>query len=533
MTNGIIVRLAGINPPITKIFHQEGIAIGTAADCDVVLATDGPALPPDSALITIRLKSGHYRITSFDAMAGITRDGEGIAVGETIRDGDTFYFAATGIRLRFFSLSDETDITDSLRLGSAVLAEAQSGAVATVTSGAPARRRRTGVPRTDVALVFVKQLLRELVAEIPRRTLYAIISLIVFVFLVLVYFNLLGFLEGRRNNQSIQELKHSIGQTHDELDKIRKELEITRQDAASVRTSLSLPETIVTTYGQGVCLLYGVYTFIDPRAGREVRFKEPGTTDNPIGPDGTLNLSIDGNGRAYEVEFTGTGFLVKQNLILTNRHVVQPWEEDDLASLIKMRGFRPRLKELFSYFPQTPQPFKALPIEIATEQDLALCQIEQGTAQLPVLPLDETSDGVASGQQVVLLGYPLGLEGLRARVDDISRTTSRRYGNLAYRTQLNELAASSKIRPQSTQGHISDVSPQLVYDARTDEGGSGGPVFGATGKVIGVNQAILLNSQSTTNFGVPIRYGIELIKKHQAVLAAQANPTGTNNQAKQ
>lgn len=525
MTNGIIVRLAGINPPITKIFHQEGISIGTAADCDVLLPTDGPALPPDSALITIRLKAGEYRITSFDAMAGITRDGEGIAVGETIRDGNTFYFGATGVRLRFFSLSDNSEGTGSLRLGNAMLAAQGETVVAAAAAGSAALRRRRGVPRTDVALVFVKQLLRELVAEIPRRTLYAIIGLIAFGFLALVYFNLLGFLEGRRNNKSIQELKHSIGQTHDEMEKLRQELQIAREDAASVRSSLSLPETVVTNYGQGVCLIYGVYAFIDPRAGREVRFKEPTTNENPIGPDGTINLSADGNGRSYEVEFTGTGFLIEKGVILTNRHVVQPWDEDNLASLIRARGFRPRLKELSAYFPQTPQPFKATPSEVSAEQDLALCLIDQGDAALPILPLDEGGENIASGQSIVLLGYPLGLEGLLARVNDISRTVSRRYGNLTYRTQLNELAASSKIRPQSTQGHISDVSPNLVYDARTDEGGSGGPVFGTSGKVIGVNQAILLNSQATTNFGVPIRYGVELLKKHKAALAAQANPT--------
>jgi hypothetical protein len=110
-------------------------------------------------------------------------------------------------------------------------------------------------------------------------------------------------------------------------------------------------------------------------------------------------------------------------------------------------------------------------------------------------------------------------------VDKISSSGYQRMGNVPYKTQLNELAASSKIRPQSTQGHISDVAPQLVYDARTDEGGSGGPVFGASGKVIGINQAIFLNSQSTTNFGVPIRYGIELVKKHMQATPAET-PAG-------
>jgi serine protease Do len=188
-----------------------------------------------------------------------------------------------------------------------------------------------------------------------------------------------------------------------------------------------------------------------------------------------------------------------------------------------VRGFRPKLKELLAYFPQTPQPFTLRSLEIMQDQDVALCAFEAGDTQLPVLPLDEQGESVASGQPVVLLGYPAGLEGLKARVDKISRSGYLRMGNVPYKTQLNELAASSKIRPQSTQGHISDVNPQLVYDARTDEGGSGGPVFGANGKVIGINQAVLLSTQATTNFGVPIRYGLELVKKHRPPLEAAAN----------
>jgi S1-C subfamily serine protease len=377
------------------------------------------------------------------------------------------------------------------------------------------------MPRTDVALVFVKQLLRELVAEIPRRILYAIVGLAAFILFTIIYFNTLGFLEGRRNNKAIADLQQTMVDTRNEINNIRHDLQLARDEAALLRNSLSLPETIVNTYGHGVCLIYGTYVFIDPRVGREVKFKEPSGTLNPIGPDGQVNLHVDGNGRIYEVEFMGTGFLADKGFVLTNRHVVQAWDEDDLTSLIKMRGYRPKLKELFAYFPQVQQPYKLTPVEILTDQDVALCSFEQSEDQLPVLPLDETGDGVASGQSIVLLGYPAGLEGLIARTDDLNRANMRRYGNVSYRAQLNELSMSKKIRPQSTQGHISDVSPQLVYDARTDEGGSGGPVFGTNGKVIGINQAILLSSQSTTNFGVPIRYGIELLRKHQPQITSQ------------
>src|SRR5215470_13398040 len=149
--NGVVIRLAGVPQPSTRIFHQEVISIGTAPDCDLVIEADGFSLPPESVILTLRWKDNAYRITTVDAMAGVTRDGESISVGDAIHDGDTFYFGATGIRLRAFALTDPEDITDSLRLGSAVLASARPTELATTTTGAVKRRR--SMPRTDVAIV--------------------------------------------------------------------------------------------------------------------------------------------------------------------------------------------------------------------------------------------------------------------------------------------------------------------------------------------------------------------------------------------
>ena len=514
-TSGLVVRLAGIEPPLTKIFDQEVITIGTAADCDLRIDSPPGALPPDTTIITLRRREGAdptYRITTVEAMAGMTRDGESIAIGEAVHDGDTYFFGATGIRVRFFFLSAPETITESLMRGNLVLASARSERPALRES-----RRKRVVPRTDVAIVFVKQLLRELVAEIPRRVLYAIVGVAAFLLITFLYFNTFSLLVTRSNNKAISEIKDTLGETRQEIDKIRAELQQAREESAIMRSSLSLPETVVRNYGPGVCLIYGTYFFVDPRVGREVRFREGGGGDNPIGPNGEVLLTAEGNGRSYEIEFIGTGFVVEKGLILTNRHVVHAWEEDDLTSLIRMRGYRPRLREVFAYFPQVREPFPLRVVEVMQDQDVALCSFEpKGEPILPVLPLEEDLDRVISGQQMVLIGYPAGLEGLVARFTDRGRTATRNFGNLSFRMQLNELATNGRIRPQATQGYISDVAPQLTYDARTDEGGSGGPVFGSSGRVIGINQAILFNSQASTTFGVPIRYGLELLRKHTA-----------------
>ena len=64
-----------------------------------------------------------------------------------------------------------------------------------------------------------------------------------------------------------------------------------------------------------------------------------------------------------------------------------------------------------------------------------------------------------------------------------------------------------------TQGSITDLdSRRVVHDAKTAEGGSGAPLFGQTGKVIGVNFGVFTES-TAANMAVPIRFAIELLKK--------------------
>jgi S1-C subfamily serine protease len=510
--HGIVIRLAGVSNPATRVVHQEAISIGTAADCDLQIISEDHFLPPETFLLTLRLTDGVYRVAALASEANLLRDGEPIAVGEAIHDGDTFHFGSTGIRLRFFALSDAAELSNSLRLGTAVLARVRPAhKPVRIKRGDNGALEEVAVPRTDVALVFVKQLLRELAAEIPRRWLYVMAGVAALLLITAIYIPTLSFIQGQRNQKAITDLNQTITGTQRKLEEITSELTKVRANAESAISSVSFASRVVESYGQSVCLIYGMYTFVDPRAGREARFREASENSNPINPNGGLNLSIDGSGRVYETEFIGTGFLVDKGLVLTNRHVLQPWEDDPVASLIRAQGLRPRVRELLVYIPKIHQPLVLKQLPISAEHDVALCGFEQGDMNLPIMPLDEKDEGAVSGQSVVLIGYPAGLDGLLARVDEGERLGLQR---MTLRIALNELAAREQIRPQSTQGHIGDITPrQLVYDAPTSSGGSGGPVFGLNGKVIGINQAVLPNTPS--NFGVPIRYGIELIQKYK------------------
>lgn len=526
---GIVIRLAGVEQPETRVFHQKTITIGTSPSCDLSFRDDDFHFPPSSVLLTLCAEEGPYRIAEMHDEAQLIRDGETVVIGEAIRDGDTFNFGATGVRLRFFSLSPSFELAESLQLGTAVLSRTR-----TETKTLPANQHAR-VPRTDVAIVFVKQLLRELAAEIPRRYLFIGLGLVALAIGSLIYVNALNFLATRINTDRTTKLNEDVSAIKSQLEQMRADIREAQTQVKDAQTALTLPSSLVGQYGDGVCLVYGLYTYYDPRSGREARYKDGGESANLLGPNGAVNISVDGNGPPSDIEFIGTGFQVASGMILTNRHVIQPWDDDPVTGVLRNYGLRPRLKELYAYFPKVKQPFLLHTLEASTADDVALCSFQFGEADpklLPVLPLDEGKDnntiGAVSGQPMVLIGYPAGLNGLMAKVDDKERKGLSLNRRSSLKVVLNELAMRGLIRPLTTQGHISDLLPRrIVHDAQTSDGGSGGPIFGANGKVIGINQAVL--DDSPAKFGVPIRYGTELLQKQkpEAVASQAAGADGS------
>jgi serine protease Do len=80
-------------------------------------------------------------------------------------------------------------------------------------------------------------------------------------------------------------------------------------------------------------------------------------------------------------------------------------------------------------------------------------------SHIPVFPVDAGQPSSASGQPIVLLGYPIGLDALLARLDEaVVRKVLDASGGDTERTSA-ELARLGQIRPLATQGHLSDVLP--------------------------------------------------------------------------
>jgi len=303
-----------------------------------------------------------------------------------------------------------------------------------------------------------------------------------------------------------QELADAASET------VRRELEATRERIQALELERAVGENIIREYGAGVCLIQGSYAFYDS-AGKPLRHKVDENGRKIREDDGTPSLSVDGTGAVYTVDYYGTGFLAdRRGLVLSNRHVAVPWWDDDKSEELKKDGFLPRFVLFRAFFPKEREPFELEARDHSASMDLAVLEIKLRGRKIPVLPMDASSRAAVPGQPVVVVGYPTGLEAILAKADtEVVQSILKRYGRQSEHV-TEALSEKGLIRPSTTQGHIGDVTPtDIVFDAPTTQGGSGGPVFNKSGQVVAIEYAVLPKFGGTA-FGIPIHFAVDLIR---------------------
>ena len=509
MATGLVIHISSGTDKHTQVLTDEKVRIGSGDDCAVRLrSTTLPKSDGNGPVLELARRNGSYLITNFDQSLELTINGRALAADAEIEDGDELRIGDSRLLITFYPIRS---------LPAVVGTSAHEAHVAPFIEQAALESAATA--RRDDAKVFLREFTRELVKEINTST--KLITLAIAVALVggTLYIGFSMFKELQRTRRLIDDQKAQLAQAKDQASKMNQTLTDIGRSNKEIRDSLSLAVKLRSDFGSGICLIAGTFYFVEAGTGRPLRYPEAQVNESGAAVQNSgepTTLTPEGNGTVAEFQFSGSGFYVGAGFVVTNRHIAQPWIADERAqSLSTSVRQQPRLKKLSAYFPDHAQSIP-LKFKVAgSRDDLAVCVLDTKEVpnDLPVIPLETDEDAVVVGQTVVMMGFPSGIDRVLALLDDAeSRSIQQRYGG-SLDSLLGHLAESRRIQPLTTQGNITDVtSRRIAYDARTAEGGSGAPVFGPTGRVIGVNFAVFTENEAS-NFAVPIRFGVTLLER--------------------
>ncbi len=515
MAAGIIIHITVGSEKRTEFFSDERIRVGSDEISDLQIHL--PNINNAGMWFDLENADGVYRIIDFNAEMGLRINEKPIRRYIAISDGDVIDVNGSETSFAFFSLESRSSLITTNRDQPHISRFIEDAALESASSA-----------KRDDAKAFLREFVRELSREISWTSkLIALVIIIGFVTGILYIGSALNneLRESRKQAEQqsviISKLEEKLGQTSEqigELDKTNKDL----------MKTVSLAPNLRVEYGSGVCLIVGVYDLVEKKSGKVLRYAdpqafspnpyEPTESEDPARPVGLpqVGLTTEGNGSTVEYDFIGTGFHVGGGYIVTNRHVVQPWEEDDqVKQMMQAANGRARVRRLVIYFPNFGQPIPMRIRQLGNREDVAVGTIDPAMlpAEIPSLPIDMDTESAAIGKTVVSMGYPNGPDRLLAMVDDDeAKSINQRFGN-SRQNLINFLAQSQKIVPLTTSGLITDLdSRRIVHDAKTAEGGSGAPLFGQAGRVIGVNFGVFTES-SAANMAVPIRFALDLLRR--------------------
>src|SRR6202167_6126945 len=160
-------------------------------------------------------------------------------------------------------------------------------------------------------------------------------------------------------------------------DELHNQVQQLTQQVAQLEREQAMPALVLNRYRNSIGYIYGVY--------------QVGFANQPS---------------AIRARVSGTGFLVGDGLLATNRHVAEPWYGDSEAEDLIHRGATAMLESLVVFFPGSPMPVTLTPGAVSSTGDLAVLKIENKEAVhgLAALPL---AKGVAApGELVTVIGYP-------------------------------------------------------------------------------------------------------------------------------
>jgi hypothetical protein len=121
--------------------------------------------------------------------------------------------------------------------------------------------------------------------------------------------------------------------TRAELSELRANLEkglvAAEERVAALEARSAAASRIIARHSSSVVFVQGGFGFQDPKTGRPLRMIASPDGGPMRLPGGQPLVTLEGDGPPVEVNFSGTAFVFDaEGLLLTNRHVALPWEND-------------------------------------------------------------------------------------------------------------------------------------------------------------------------------------------------------------
>ena len=175
---------------------------------------------------------------------------------------------------------------------------------------------------------------------------------------------------------------------------------------------------------------------------------------------------------------TGSGVVIKPGLILTAKHVVQPWTVAiaDWSDWQK-QGFATAECELLQVQFAGQQPVNATVVALAEDRDLALLQIHPTSA--PVVPIATSNRQVNVTDRIAVVGYPAQLGERPMLLKNVS-------GFGEKWTEVKEITPTFVVGTVSQPLTGSSESAYVLFDASVTHGNSGGALVNEKGELIGI-----------------------------------------------
>jgi putative serine protease PepD len=213
------------------------------------------------------------------------------------------------------------------------------------------------------------------------------------------------------------------------------------------------------------------------------------TSDNPNWQK--VAAAVQASVVAIEVTTTsgsaqGSGVILdKSGNIITNNHVVEGAQGDVTVTLTDGRVF------------------KATIVGTDATTDLAVIKLKSAPTDLSPAALGDSSS-IVVGQSVMAVGNPLGL---------------------ANTVTTGIVSAIDRPVSTSTTGSSTDavVTNAIQIDAAVNPGNSGGPLFDAEGRVIGITSSIATLSSSSGSIGLGFAIPVNLVKDIATQLVASGS----------